>query len=221
MNLERAGAARGFTLIEMLLAMGVSAMIAVAAHAAITTAIAGHAGLREEVQRLDELQRAMDLIEADLSAIVLRRNRNFQGGSDPVLLGGTNLAPVLQFTRGGVANPAGALRSDMQRVHYVLAGGQLWRQHYWQLDAPDPNLEPVSTLLLARAGNLRLDFLPRQFAQTPQILLPLSQPDLLPWQEAWDSEHLRVGQTHPLPLALRLTLEIEGLGTVQRVFGLP
>lgn len=180
MNAERARAARGFTLIEMLLAMGVSAMIAVAAHAAITTAIAAHEGLREEVQRLDELQRAMDIIEADLSAILLRRNRSFEGGSDPILLGGENHAPLLQFTRGGVANPAGLLRSDMQRLRYVLSGNQLWRQHRWQLDAADPNLVPQSTLLLEQVVDLRLEFLPRQFAQTPAALLPLSQPDLLP-----------------------------------------
>lgn len=221
MSAERARAARGFTLVEMLLALGVSAMIAMAAHAAITTAIAGHEGLREEVQRLDELQRAMDIIEADLSAMLLRRNRTFQGGSEPILLGGTNQAPLLQFTRGGIGNPAGVLRSDMQRVHYVRSGSQLWRQHRWQLDAPDPNLVPQSTLLLEQVRNLRLEFLPRQFAQTPAVLLPLSQPDLLPWQSDWDSEHLRVGQTHPLPLALRLSVEVEGLGTIQRIFGLP
>lgn len=213
--------ARGFTLVELLLALGVSALVAVAAHVAITTAIAGHQGLRQEVLRLDEVQRAMDIIEADLGGMLLRRNRSFQGGTEPVLLGGDNHEPLLQFTRGGVANPAAVLRSDMQRVQYVLAGAALWRQHRWQLDAPDPNLEKQSTLLLAGVRELHLEFLPRQFAQTPASLQPLTQPDFLPWMESWDSEHLRVGQTHPLPLALRLSLDIEGLGRIQRVFNLP
>ena len=214
-------ACAAFTLIEVLLAMAISTLIAVAAYAAITTAIAGHQGLRDEVQRLDELQRAMDIIEADLSAILLRRNQPIQGGSEPILLGGTNHVPLLQFTRGGIANPAGLERSDMQRVQYVHAGAQLWRQHRWQLDGADPNLVPVSTLLLEQVSGLRLEFLPRQFAQTPAVLQPLTAPDLLPWQDTWDSEHLRVGQTHPLPLAVRLSVETEGLGSVQRIFGLP
>lgn len=212
---------RGFTLVELLLALGVSALIAVAAHFAITTAIAGHQGLREEVLRLDELQRAMDIIEADLGAMLLRRNRSFQGGTEPILLGGNHHEPLLQFSRGGVANPAGLQRSDMQRVWYVLAGDALWRQHRWQLDVADPNVEAQSTLLLAGVRELQLEFLPRQFAQTPASLQPVTQPDFLPWTESWDSEHLRVGQTHPLPLALRLSLDIEGLGRIQRVFNLP
>lgn len=212
---------RGFTLVELLLALGVSALIAVAANFAITTAVAGHQGLRREVLRLDEVQRAMDIIEADLGAMLLRRNRTFQGGAEPVLLGGDNYEPLLQFTRGGVANPAALPRSDLQRVQYVLAGEALWRQHRWQLDVVDPNVEKQSTLLLAGVRELQLEFLPRQFAQTPASLQPLTQPDLLPWMESWDSEHLRVGQTHPLPLALRLSLDIEGLGRIQRVFNLP
>ena len=212
---------RGFTLVELLLALGVSALIAVAANFAITTAVAGHQGLRREVLRLDEVQRAMDIIEADLGAMLLRRNRTFQGGAEPVLLGGDNYEPLLQFTRGGVANPAALPRSDLQRVQYVLAGEALWRQHRWQLDVVDPNVEKQSTLLLAGVRELQLEFLPRQFAQPPASLQPLTQPDLLPWMESWDSEHLRVGQTHPLPLALRLSLDIEGLGRIQRVFNLP
>src|SRR5690606_34566629 len=90
-------ALRGFTLVELLLALGVSALIAVAANFAITTAVAGHQGLRREVLRLDEVQRAMDIIEADLGAMLLRRNRTFQGGAEPVLLGGDNYEPLLQF----------------------------------------------------------------------------------------------------------------------------
>ena len=212
----------GFTLLELLLALGVSAMIAVLAYAALSTAIAAHTGMREEVRLISELQRSLDIIEADFSAVLTRRNHSLQGSSEAVFAGGDNYSPLLQFTRGGVANPAGLLRSDMQRLHYVLSGAALWRQHRWQLDGADPNQVPESTLLLQGVKALRLEFLPRQAgAATASGLAPLSLPDLLPWQEAWDSEHLRVGQAHPLPLAIRLSLDIEGLGSIQRIFGLP
>jgi general secretion pathway protein J len=212
---------KGFTLLELLLAMGVSALIAVLAYLSISGALTANSGLHREVLLMSELQRALDIIEMDIGNMLARRNQTLQGSTEPVLLGGNTHDPLLQFSRGAVENPAGLQRSDMQRLRYVLSDKRLWRQHRWQLDGADPNQLPESTLLLEQVQSIRLEFMPRLPKGTLSAIDSVAMPDLLPWVEVWDSEHLQAGQTHPLPLALRLTIDVEGFGSVQRILGIP
>jgi general secretion pathway protein J len=212
---------RGFTLVELLLALGISAFIAVLAYAGLSTVLDADAALRREVQRLDEVQRALLLIEEDLSQLRPRAVNEGRGRHDAALAGGSFASPLLIFTRGGLDNPAGLQRSDLQRVHYVLDGGRLWRLQRPMLDTADPGAVAQATLLLEGIQALQLGFLRRMEQDSrPLDALTLNSAGVL-WDDFWDSSALRSGQLNLLPQAIRLSLQLDGIGEVERVIALP
>lgn len=212
---------RGFTLAELLLALGISAFVAVLAYAGLSTVLDADAGLRREVQRFDEVQRALLLIEDDLSQLRPRAIDAGRGRFAAALAGGSFARPLLVFTRGGGNSAAQPLHGELQRVHYVLDGQRLWRLQRPTLDGADPTAAAQATLLLDGVQSLRLGFLARVQQDSESVdLLALSGDSAL-WDEYWDSTALRSGQLHVLPQAIRLSLQLDGVGEVERVIALP
>lgn len=214
------GAERGFTLIELLLALGISALVATLAYAGLTTAIGASAGMQDEVRRLADLQRALNIIEEDLAQVLPRPITNGYGGDAPAFRGG-EFDALLEFTRGGAANPQQLLRSELQRVRYVLKDGALWRQWWTAVDRAQETTPPQSALLLEGVANLQLGFL----APAPANSAPLdfaalgSSPAL--WESTWTAQRIGPGSVAPLPLAVDLRFELAGFGEVRRVVELP
>lgn len=215
------GYCAGFTLVELILAIGISALIAVAAYAGVRVAVAADEGLRAEATRLYELQRALNIIEEDLSQIRPRSATTAGGVRQAAFKGGVLQRPLLAFTRAGVPNPAGLQRSELQRVEYVLEDGRLWRRHRWVLDGADAARPADAVLLLENVVSLRPAFLPHAEA-TGQAETRLLD-DMTHWLEHWDSA-LPAASPVPgraMPMAIMLTLELEGFGRIHRVIELP
>lgn len=196
---------RGFTFIEMLLAVAIFALVGLASVAVLDSVTRSDEASRAATLRLQQLQRAMMLIERDFWQISQRQIR--VNGEAPVaqtLAGAVNWIESdddgISFSHAGWTNPGMVLaRSEVQLVGYRLKERQLQRMYYLYPDAvtgTEPNVQP----LLEDIDELKFRYLVKEDGQEQ-------------WKEFWDQGNW--------PLAVKMTLKSPQLGVIERVFGLP
>src|SRR3974390_2663146 len=126
--------ARGFTLVELLVAMFIAAIMFSMGYGAIKQALNTHESLKEQQAHLLELQNAVRVLEQEFVQLAPRPVRQAVGNepAQPALAGGITstqgsltrptggVPPIVAFTRAGWANPAGLQRTGLQRVAYFL-----------------------------------------------------------------------------------------------------
>lgn len=211
---------KGFTLVELLLAVALSAVIAALAYAGINAGMQASMTLETEVHNLTELQRALSIVEEDLLQVRLRPVMHGVDYREPAFASGNSGGSLLEFTRAGFANPLQLARSELQRVRYVLRGDSLWREHWSQLDRSDVLQTPQQVMLLSGVTNISLEFLVAPPQGAAVDLLSLQEAGAY-WQRYWNSEDPRTALAAPLPLAVRFTLTTTQYAQVQRVIELP
>lgn len=197
---------RGFTLLEMLVAVAVFAVISVMAYAGLDTVLAAKAQTERHAQRLSELQMAMLMLERDIGQAVPRGIRDSYGDAQPPLLGGGDKQAAVEWTRAGWANPVGRVRSELQRVGYRVEDEQLVRDSWMVLDRAQDS-EPYRAVLLEGVEALSVRFMDGQRQ----------------WQESWPSQSFAVqgvqgGAAPELPLAIEVKLELADFGEIVRLF---
>lgn len=185
--------ARGYTLIEVLIAVSVFAILAGSVYLALSALAEASYVQRERSRELAELQLTVTRLESDFRQLVSR----------PVRLPDGNLAPALvgqrerfEATRAGWANLAEQRRSQLQRFGWYRQGQTLVREF---LPVTDP------------AGD--------RAAQTEPMLDPIGGFELEyrsldgRWLDQWPPE------TAPdaLPVAVRYRLRTERFGTIERI----
>lgn len=185
---------RGFTLVEMLLALAILAALSVAAIGVLQNVIRADTLTKEKAQQIQALQQTFSQMAADFNQIVPRRGRNddalFSAGR--FLLGSDDWA--IAFSRSGWPNPMGILpRSEIQSVSYRLRQQQLERLSYDQQD-PLTGSRPTTWVLQRDVQAFRLRF----YASGR-------------WQDRWES-------AQNLPQALEVTLTLKGYGDITRLF---
>lgn len=139
---------RGLTLIELLVAIFVFAVMATLAYAAIARLLDNAEFLEDRMARMQAIQVTMRFLESDLLQVAPRPVRDELGEA---FVGAIQTSATSQFalelTRGGWTNPAGLPRSTQQRLAYQLLDGELSRYHWIVLDRTFSN-QPVQTVLL-------------------------------------------------------------------------
>ena len=139
---------RGLTLIELLVAVFVFAVMATLAYGAIGRLLNHAEFLENHMARMQAIQTTMRFLESDLLQVAPRPVRDELGES---LIAALQTSATSQFalelTRGGWSNPAGLPRSTQQRLAYQLIDGELSRYHWTVLDRTFSN-QPVQTVLL-------------------------------------------------------------------------
>jgi len=178
-------------------------------YGAIRQGVDNHAVLKDQQDRLLEVQTAMRVLEQDLVQLAPRPVRQPVGdGWLPALLGQSdpNAQPILQLTRGGWANPTGLQRPGLQRVAYFLEKNTLRREYWTVLDATLTNTTIKRDLLThVKAVTFRFMDVSRQ------------------WQTQWPPTAVAgaTGQESALrmrPIAIEVTLDTDDWGKLVRIF---
>jgi general secretion pathway protein J len=147
----------GLTLVELLVAMGVFAVVSAASVGVLTLAVSGQEQLSLSVDQTTRLERARALIRADLAQLAerpVREAAHVRGGIETAPAFQGTAAPgrdeegtfLFAVTRAGWDNPGDARpRPTLQRASYLVRDGSLVRRSRPYLDAgPDtPSTEQV------------------------------------------------------------------------------
>ncbi|MDB6161348.1 MAG: hypothetical protein JWO04_5054 [Gammaproteobacteria bacterium] len=195
---------RGFTLLELLVAMFIAAIIFAMGYGSINQAVKNRVQLQEQQAKLSELQTAVRTIEQDFVQLAPRPIRQ-PVGSDfyPALMSSTTTQPVVALTRAGWSNPSGLQRPALQRVAYYFENGTL-RREYWTVLDPTQSSQPVKRDLMTHLKSVSLRF----YSQG------------LTWGTQWPLSP-RADDYPSRPIAVEVTLETEDWGKVVRVIELP
>ena len=139
------GCRRGFTLIEVLVALAVFAVVGLMSAQLMSRTLANHEVLDERSARVAEVQRAMLILKRDVMQISGRSVRDMLGDPlAPVMIGADGM---MEFSRTGWRNPLNSPRAEMQRVAYRMHEGHLHRAWWSVLDRAQDS-EPVVQRLL-------------------------------------------------------------------------
>ncbi|MDB2512038.1 type II secretion system minor pseudopilin GspJ [Luminiphilus sp.] len=90
-------APRGFTLIEVLIAMAITAFVSVLSYQALSTALTGIESVRAESERLHEINRAFNVLSRDIRQMTNRPVRDEFGQLASAVLGGAAGARSASF----------------------------------------------------------------------------------------------------------------------------
>jgi len=145
---------KGFTLIEVLVALAVFGVMSMLAYSALGSTLSNADYLSNRMDRLQSIQRAVRYLSTDLFQLVPRPIRSELGeGFDPALQTSLGSEFALELTHGGWGNPAGLPRGTLQRVAYRLEDDELVRYHWTVLDRTYAN-EPIAMVLLDNVESL-------------------------------------------------------------------
>jgi general secretion pathway protein J len=208
----------GFTLIEVLIALAITAFVSMIAYTSLSSVLTGVERLRETTDRTYEINRAFMILSRDLRQFVNRPVRDEFGELEPALSGGVLARFALSFTRSGWHNPAGYPRSNLQRVNYRLEDDALWRDTYGVLDRAG-NTEPNSVQLLEGVEDVQLGFLGS--LTELQVESRGAKLDTTGWVESWVLDSSAPGQELQPPVAVEISLQLQDWGEIRRLYALP
>jgi general secretion pathway protein J len=196
------GRQAGFTLIEVLVAVGIFAIFSAMAYGSLLRILDTRDRLEAEREFWRHMAMTFAQMEDDLSQARPRTVRDIYGNPLPALRGQpvderALGEPSLEFTRGGRLVFGNVTYSDLQRVGYRLQDGTLSRLTWAELDRPtksDPSAQP----LLEHVSDLRLRF----YAPSAG------------WIDQWPGTN----KPDSLPAAVEISFTIEGRGKFLRIF---
>jgi general secretion pathway protein J len=200
MSAPRPARARGFTLLELVVVLGIFAVLSVMAYGGLASVLASRERVAASLERTAALQRAYLRLRNDFQQLRARSARDGFGQTQPALL--TQRDGAVEFTRSGWRNPLSQPRSTLERVAYRLEDRRLLRESWRAVDRAQ-DAEPAQAVLLERVTEARWRFLDRG----------------LEWRQDWPQASL-AGTVNPecAPRAVELTLALEDLGEVRLLF---
>jgi general secretion pathway protein J len=142
----------GFTLVELLVALAIFALISVAGVTLLRSGSDTQIAVKNRLDDLSRTNRLSNALESDLAQAVARPVRDASGQPVPAFVQSDSATPgaLFGFVRGGWSNFDEAPRAGLQRVTYTLDGQALKRVGWPMLDGAAPDeaatlVENVST----------------------------------------------------------------------------
>jgi general secretion pathway protein J len=152
-------AQHGFTLLELLVSIAIFAVIGALAMGGYVELQKQNERTQSALDRVSEIQRAVQMITQDLEQLEPRPIREPLGdGRAPALLADATTEYRMQLTRAGWSNTAGLPRPTLLRVGYRLDQDGLWRDTWPVLDRT-LTVEPIRLKLLGDVRTVSFRFL--------------------------------------------------------------
>jgi len=208
---------RGFTLVEVLIALAITVFVAAASYTGISSTLTGAEQLRGASERTGDLNRALSLLSRDLRQFSNRSVRDEFGAMQPALSGGPLAFYPLSLTRDGWTNSLRQPRSELQRVFYYLEDDALWRAYYTVLDRA-VDAEPQRMQLLRGVNAMELRFL--ETLENLEVDRDFVI-DTRSWVRNWVTDPGAGASVLLPPVALELRLELDDFGEIRRLYELP
>ena len=196
---------QGFTLLELLVSLAIFALIGAMAYGGLQQVLEQRQATEAQSQQLADLQKSYRIMQRDLEQVINRGIRNQFGDPIDALVGGSGYDGI-EFSRAGHANPAGFLRSDLQRVAYVPDQDTLLRRTWRVLDRAQDTL-PDEEVLVEGLQQFTIRFLD----------------DADEWRDNWPPQQTQTGGAGVtgLPRAAQVEIVLDDVGTLSWVFLLP
>lgn len=204
--MRKSSASRGFTLIEVLVAMSLFAIMSIMAYGGLESVMRNHEHTRASMQRLQEIQLAMLNMQRDFEQITKRTASDELGTKLTAISTTQNTDWLIQFTRLGWNNPANLPRSHLQRIAYRLNEDDdistLMRIYWPYVDRASED-QIVEKPLLTHVTSAKLRFLDKTQK----------------WQDQWPPVNLDVNNALTnWPIAIEITLQLDDWGEIKRLF---
>lgn len=197
--------AAGFTLLELIVVIGIFAVLAVMAYGGLRTVLDARGRIDRSLEHTEALQKAFwimrdDFINADQRAIT-----DGDGQVVPAFIY-VPLDHRVGFTRGGWPNPTDLPRSTLQRVGYLYNEDEhrLLRRTWPVLDRA-PQTKPTDTPIVHGVSQARWRFLDSAGR----------------WHEHWPAQAALTAQPGvqiPPPQAVELRFTVKGWGKIRWLF---
>jgi general secretion pathway protein J len=197
---RRIVAPAGFTLLELLVAMAIFGIVATMALGGLNALLGQQEIARQQLQRLQQVQRAVRILTADFSQLNPRVVRDQLGSAnDPPLLAECRAEGLVCLSRDGWRNPFWQQpRGTLQRVRYRIEDDRIVREYWSAMDLTLSN-EPRGEVLVDDVESFTIEYLDAQ--GQPQTVWPAQQ------SGAADS---------PLPRAVSFTIRLRDWGEIVR-----
>jgi general secretion pathway protein J len=195
----------GFTLLEILVAIAIFAIVAVLAYSGYSELTRQAERLSVSAARTRAIQSTVQRMAQDFASLEPRPVREPLGDNmQPALMADSRSDQLAEFTHSGWSNPAGVPRSTLQRVAYRLEDGRLTR-NYWVMLDRTLSTEPVRTVMLDRVTSVTLRFMTANRRFTDQ------------WPQLGGGGLGGQSAARNLPIAVEITLELEDWGKITRL----
>lgn len=199
--MNRGSQIRGFTLVELIIAIGLFALVGLSATLILNGILTANESGEKHGQQMASLQRGFLMMRRDFEQIIKRPVHDEYGTTLPALIGQES---TIELTRSGWSNPLAAYhkRSEQQRVRYSLEEGRLMREHWLLLDRA-PNVVPERTVLLQNVKQLLL----RYYDATSKE-----------WSSSWPPAD--ESRRNDLPSVIEVLIDSDELGEIRRLYGI-
>ncbi|MDO3381486.1 type II secretion system minor pseudopilin GspJ [Gilvimarinus algae] len=223
----------GFTLIEVVIALAITAVIMTFSYQSFSTASRSAEASAEVMARINDLDRTWQILNQDARHLLAPVN----AGEDPNVPGGLRRPfrgaslygdtsgdrLVLQFTRSGWLNPMNRPRSDLQQVIYRIEDGTLWRDY-----RPERNFiiedwlfaeDLIQQPMLEGVSDIEVRFLSSQRAQQQGSGVLDGEDYARDWDQVWPATS-SAGVDTSMPVAMLVRIELEDGLTSERLYDL-
>lgn len=186
---------KGFTLIEILIALFVFTIVSVILMSALHNVINQEGSVEAHAEQLRDLQLTMLLISRDVEQAVNRPIVEASGKSEAAFVG---TPQAMTFTHAGFANPTGvSLHSDLQRVRYEWQHGVIMRVTWGVLDRTVESTSHTRQLMNG-VEDFRFEYLDKNNR----------------FHAVWPV----TGLNQPLPRAVRIQFTLPSWGTLSQLY---